>query len=467
METKILEPVEYKKIKKIIFEQKKNVFLCGIGGTGKSQVLLCIKRDSELKNIKCETTSTTGISAFNIRGQTIHRFSGIGIGTAGLDIIKKKIAKNVECVKRIKNCQLLILDEISMLGLKTFELIDKVFKHFRRSRLPFGGIQVIYTGDFLQLPPVADEFCFESNLWEELDFEVIKMKRPYRYLNMKNPKIGLKHFELLKRVRLGKHNKEDVKILKKREEAYHEYQKVINNPIKCIQEYSKTNKNICKIIEKYVDFETIVKPTMLFSTKVDTNMFNKNELDKIKEKEYIFNAKDSATDTEYEQELDIEDMKYYKENMDTFIPSKIILKEKAQVILVKNIDVDIGLSNGARGIILEIKMNEDNNPIVRVLFKHGITENIPICEFTDEFNKVKYTRKQIPLILGFATTIHKSQGMTLDYAIMDLGPSLFQEALGYVALSRVRELDGILISKLIASKIKANKRGLEFEDSID
>ena len=107
-----------------------------------------------------------------------------------------------------------------MLGLKTFELIDKVFKHFRRSRLPFGGIQVVISGDFLQLPPVGDEYCFESNLWEELDFEVIKMKRPYRYLNMKNPKIGLKHFELLKRVRLGNPTKEDIKLLKTREDAY-------------------------------------------------------------------------------------------------------------------------------------------------------------------------------------------------------------------------------------------------------
>ena len=247
----------------------------------------------------------------------------------------------------------------------------------------------------------------------------------------------------------------------------HEYKKVIDNPVKSISEYTKIKKNVCRIIEKFVDFESEIKPTMLFSTKVDTNAFNKNELDKIKEKEYVFIAKDYASNTETEEELDVEDMKYYKENMDTFIPNKIVLKEKAQVILVKNIDVEIGLSNGARGIVLEIKMNEDNTPIVKVLFKHGITENIPICDFTDEFNKIKYIRKQIPLILGFASTIHRSQGMTLDYASMDLGPSLFQEALGYVALSRVRELDGILLVKLIPSKIKANKRGLEFEESLN
>lgn len=102
-----------------------------------------------------------------------------------------------------------------------------------------------------------------------------------------------------------------------------------------------------------------------------------------------------------------------------------------------------------------------------IQFKHGITENITIEEFVNEDNKIKYIRKQIPLILGFASTIHRSQGMTLDYAIIDLGNTLFQEALGYVAISRVRELDGILIMKLMATKIKANKRALEFEESIE
>jgi ATP-dependent DNA helicase PIF1 len=463
MERKIPEPIEYKEIKRYVFEEKRNIFLTGLGGTGKSQALLCIKRDCELKGIICYTTSTTGISGYNIRGQTIHRFSGIGIADKGIEIILRKISKNKDCIKRLKDCQILILDEISMLGLNTFTIIDKVLKHFRKNKLPFGGVQLVLTGDFLKLPPIVDEYCFESDLWEKFNLKIIKMNRPYRYKSKK-------HFEMLKRIRLGKHTKEDVKILETRVKAFKEYEKVIQDPVKCIQEYSRINKNICKIISKYVNFESIVKPVRLYSTKVDVNTFNKNELDKLPGKEHIFIATDNAVSIKNGEELDIEDLKYHKEYMDTFISNKIILKENAQVILTKNLDVESGLSNGSSGIILSItygEINENKNPIIKVQFKHGITENITIEEFVNEDNKIKYIRKQIPLILGFASTIHRSQGMTLDYAIIDLGNTLFQEALGYVAISRLKTLDGILIMKLMATKIKANKRALEFEESIE
>src|SRR5579872_1788118 len=126
----ILEPKEYKqKIYKEVFINKRNIFLSGLGGTAKSQAILCIKRDSELKNKICNITSTTGISAINVNGQTIHRFSGIKLGDKPFSEITKNIAYyNKNCIKRIKECEILIIDEISMLGQRTFELIDKVFK---------------------------------------------------------------------------------------------------------------------------------------------------------------------------------------------------------------------------------------------------------------------------------------------------------------------------------------------------
>lgn len=472
IEEKIIEPIEYKEIKKYVFEEKRNILLHSMGGTGKSQVLLCIKRDCEKNGIICFTTSTTGISAFNIRGQTIHRYSGIGIADKGLDVIIRKISKNKDCIKRLKDTQILILDEISMLGVKTFDIIDRVLKHFRKSKLPFGGVQIILTGDMLQLQPIGDDFCFESDIWEKLDLKIFKMKRPYRYLstNLLKREQNLKHFEMLKRLRLGTQNKDDEKILQTRVKAYKEYEKVINNPDQCIHEYTKINKYLSKIVEKYVDFEGELKPTRLYSTRANTDEFNRQELDKLKTQLWTFSAIDSAIDARtgdmvYDNEL-IERNKPY---MDTFISSKIQLKEKAQVILTKNIDVDLGLTNGARGVIVSItKHNEnDKSPIVKVSFKHGLIQDITIADFKQEDGKIEFIRKQIPLILGFATTIHKSQGLSMDYAIIDLGSSLFQEALGYVAISRVRELDGILISKLMISKIKANKRAIEFEESIE
>lgn len=467
---KLQEPIEYKEIKKYVFEEKRNILLHSMGGTGKSQALLCIKRDCEQQGIICHTTSTTGISSFNIRGQTIHRFSGIGIGDKSLISTIKKISKNKDCIKRLKDTQILILDEISMLGVKTFDLISGVLKHFRQNKLPFGGVQLVLTGDVLQLQPIGDDFCFESDLWEKLNLKKIKMKRPYRYMSSDptKRKQNLKHFEMLKRLRLGTQTKEDEKVLQTRVKAYKEYEKVIEDPAKYMHEKTRINKSICKIIENYVDYEGELKPTRLYSTRFNTDQFNKEELGKLKTIQHTFIAVDSAIDMRTGDIIDDEDLiERNKPYMDTFISPKIELKEKAQVILTKNIDVDRGLTNGARGVIINISYGETKQPIVKVLFKHGLTEDITINEFKQEDGKIEFIRRQIPLILGFATTIHKAQGLSMDYAIIDLGYSLFQEALGYVAISRVRELEGILISKLMISKIRANKRAIEFEESIE
>lgn len=457
-EIKILEPKEYKEIYHHVFTKKRNVFLTGIAGTGKSQSILCIKRDSDKKRIKCDITSTTGISAINIKGQTIHRFSGIKTGERPLDQILKNIAyTNKECIKRIKECELLVLDEVSLLGKRTFELLDKVFKHFRKNKLPFGGIQIILTGDFLQLPPINDDFCFESEIWDQLDLQVIIMDTPYRYKS-------IEHYKMLKRIRLGNPTKNDIKILQSRADTYKIYENITEHPIESISEFTRLNKDLSKIIYKYLDLLNI-KPTRLFATKVNVNDYNMKELGELSTKEYTFKCKD---DIEQKNEsfdwYNDKIFKHYQEYMDTMVSNKIILKEKAQVILTKNLDVENGLSNGSRGVIVKIEISDD--PTIKVLFLNGQIVDIKYEDFIQEDKNYIFTRKQIPLILGFAITIHKSQGMSIDRVIMDLGPSLFQEALAYVSLSRVKTLDGILITKLFSSKIKANVRALEFEKFI-
>lgn len=459
-EIKIKEPKEYKEIYDHVFNKKRNIFLTGMAGTGKSQSILCIKRDCEKKGIKCDITSTTGISAININGQTIHRFSGIKTGDKPLDQILKNIAyTNKDCIKRIKECKLLILDEVGMLGKRNFEIINSVFKHFRKSRLPFGGIQIILTGDFLQLSPVNDDYCFESEVWDQLDLDYIIMDTPYRYKS-------LQHYEMLKRIRLGKPSKNDIKILQSRVHAYKIYEKMLEFPIETISEHTGFNKYISKIINNYLDLTNDIKPTRLFATKVNVNEYNTRELNELPTTEYTFKCiddieqKNECSDHYYNDKI----FKHYEEYMDTIVPRKIVLKEKAQVILTKNLDVEGGLSNGSRGIIEKIEMGE--NPKIKVLFLNGKTVDIEYEDFIHEDRNFIFTRKQIPLILGFAITIHKSQGMSLDLVIMDLGPSLFQEALAYVSLSRVKTLEGILITKLFPAKIKVNTRALEFENFI-
>lgn len=459
IEIKIQEPNEYPIIYNAVFNKKRNILIHSMAGTGKSQSILCIKRDADKKRIKCDITSTTGISAINIKGQTIHRFSGIKTGERPLDQILKNIAyTNKDCIKRIKECELLVLDEVGMLGKRTFELVDKVFKHFRKNKLPFGGIQVILTGDFLQLPPINDDFCFESEIWDQLNLQLIRMDTPYRYKS-------LEHYEMLKRIRLGKPTKNDIKILQSRVNVYKIYEKIIEYPIESISEFTKLNKDLSKIIYKYTDFSNNIKPTRLFATKVNVNDYNMKELNELSTKEYTFTCKD---DIEQKNEsfdyYNDKIFKHYQEYMDTVVPNKIILKEKAQVILTKNLDVESGLSNGSRGIIVKIDCSLSNDPTIKVLFLNGQTVDIKYEDFIQEDKNYIFTRKQIPLILGFAITIHKSQGMSIDRVIMDLGPSLFQEALAYVSLSRVKTLDGILITRLFPSKIKANTRALEFEE---
>jgi ATP-dependent exoDNAse (exonuclease V) alpha subunit len=435
----------YPELYKAIFKDRRNILISGIGGTGKTYSLNLIRNECQKVGIKCEVTSTTGTSAHAIKGNTIHRFSGIKLGTKPLATILADIKKKKDKVKGWKDIQILIIDEVSMLGAKTLKLINDVGQHIRYGGkimkdiknskhsveiLPFGGVQVIFSADFLQLPPVNDEFAFKSPVWEKLNLFNFRMVYPYRY-----PDIS--HFEMLSRFRTAQFTPEDVQILRTRVKEYEIYRQK----------------------ERWGQINEEIKPTRIYSLNRDVETVNMQELEKLEGDIVAYECNDVIIPKNKENHnFHVHE---YTEFLDTVAEREIYLKEKAQVMLTTNLDVESGLTNGSRGVVMSC---EDN--LIAVKFKNGETINITPYPYEHEDDEVIAVRHQFPLKLAWSYSIHKSQGATLDYAIIDLGTSLFCPALGYVALSRCRTLNGLYIVNIVPDKIKADPEALKFEEEL-
>jgi ATP-dependent DNA helicase PIF1 len=416
---------DYNLIKSSI-EKGRNIFLTGPGGVGKSFYINKLK--DEYKD-EIVLTSTTGVSSYNLKAMTIHSFTGIGVFKIGdkLDSIiqKMKKYKTYESTKtRVRKYSILVIDEVSMLGKGFLEIINQVLQSLRGNDRLFGGYQVIFTGDFMQLPPVNDKYCFKSSLWEEFDFNVIQLTKLYRF----NDDI---YSSILSRVRLGKNTKEDNQELFKRYFAYKDYLKNIEND-------GNDEKNDLKIT-----------PTFLYSRKVNVNDKNMEELDKNRNELLILKAMYS------------EKNKLCKVDFDK-LENNLYLKIGAQVMLTTNIDIESGLVNGSRGVVVKY-----NSGVLTVRFLNGMEMEFSRHQYTvEEDGKVMYKMDQYPFILAYALSIHKVQGCTLDYAIIDIGHSIFEENMSYVALSRVRNLKGLFLLNFQPYKIMPSKEALEFYESL-
>lgn len=434
----------------IVLNKKRNIFLSGAGGVGKSYLVVNIlKTEADRRQKMIAITSTTGVSALAIGGTTIFRWSGIKLGKESVSTICTRIRQNnKDCYKRWRDCKILVIDEISMLGMKIFECLDRVGQNICDNDIPFGGKQLIVAGDFLQLPPVQDTFSFNSETWDALDFRIFRMTQPKRYPDVE-------HFHMLMRIRVAQHTKEDIKKLYSRCDAYIDY------------------------IRKGGDKKERIKPTRIYSLKKDVEQHNLEELSKLPGKTLVYNAIDkfvSKRDIKSEEGLPSsegpqvkkgvdkisgKEIMEYTEFLDTIVDRQRLLKPGAQVMLTYNLDIELGLVNGSRGVVLSCDPDS-----VNVFFKNGMTNRISYHLYEFEDGKVKMMRYQLPLILAWGISIHKTQGATLDYCIMDLGPSIFAPGMGYVALSRVRTLDGLLLSSFEPKKIIADPYALEFERKI-
>lgn len=400
-----------------------NVFITGSAGTGKSVVIQFYReRNMIFKNIG--VTSTTGVSAIVIGGTTLHSYLGIGIGTDNVENLIRKINKNKKIKNRWKTIDVLIIDEISMLSPELFDKIEEIARKMRYIKnipdKPFGGIQLILTGDFLQLPVVKnDHFCFESKSWNNCIEKTIYLTEIVRQND--------KSFQnILNEIRFGFISTEAKKILNSR-----------------IGIKLKNDKGI--------------KPTRIYTTNVSVDMLNEDELNKLENEEGLF---------EYEMNYDFYDYnlttcdknrlieKYTKSCL---APDKLLLCRGAQVMLLANLDIEHGLANGSRGIVIDFI---ENIPIVR--FMNGQEKIMEYYSWDiKEGEDVIMRINQIPLKLAWAFTIHKSQSITLDYAEIDLG-NMFTYGQAYVGLSRVKNIEGLSIIEINYGKIQAHPKAIEY-----
>ena len=421
--------------------QGENIFITGPGGSGKSELIKKINNHAftHFKNI--QVTALTGCAAvlLNCKAKTIHSWSGIGLGNGSIEELIKKVKSNKYSKAVWKNTHTLIVDEVSMLSLKLFDTLNIIGKKIRENNKPFGGIQVIFSGDFFQLPPVGDKgepdtqrFCFESEDWNNV-------------------------FQSSCQIQLKK-------IFRQTDETY----STILNQIR----EGKIKKKSCELLSQYVgrkpDANLVAEPTKLFPTRQKVDSINTGKMSLLTTEEREFKIK-YLKDVEMTKMDRVNRANFSEKDIQVeldFIANNLIcekdikVKIGAQVMCVINIPSDTGLDicNGSQGVITGFC---EITGCPRVKFNYGgemvMTRNVWA---SDKIPGIGVA--QIPLILAWALTIHKSQGATLDAAEIDVGSGIFECGQTYVALSRVKSLEGLYLSSFDVQKVKINKKVKEF-----
>lgn len=464
------------------FRQGENIFITGPGGTGKTFLIKTLveifnkESISPLLELGDETTTTTnnrkkpsnkypeiqvcaltGCAAIllDCNATTLHSFSGIGLANNSADVVVDRVCNNRTKKAKWKRVKCLIIDEVSMLSLKIFNILDSIGRKAKsRPNIPFGGIQLVCSGDFFQLPPVGDDndpettqFCFESSAWN-LTFppesNQVVLRTIYRQQDDK-------YINLLNRIRIGKITKKD---------------------IACLEECLTTNKAnsndavLTKILPRRADVEFINRREYNKLNPENEKVYRTSRLDldleaKLEAKpELLKNIDTQSIERDADREIEYE---YLTKNI---MPAQEIrLRIGAMVMCIINLDMEKGIVNGSQGRV--IGFNESMSPIIK--FNNGVIMPIHPHTWTSEkINNVGV--KQIPLIYAWAITIHKSQGLSLDSALIDIGTQIFEYGQTYVALSRIRSLDGVYLQSFNYRKIKVNptvKRFYDMLDSID
>lgn len=381
-----------------LLKMGKNIFLTGAAGSGKTYLLNQYINYLKDHNVWVAITASTGIAATHLRGTTIHSWSGIGVKDALTEHDLEKLLINKRIKRNYKKCSVLIIDEISMLHKHHLDMIDTIARHLLNNDQPFGGIQVVVCGDFFQLPPVTrgveeKQFAFEASAWNTGNFHVCYLHEQHRQGN--DPLL-----DVLNDIRsgtAGEHTKVPLRTRYKKEP------------------------------------EGLTKATKLYSRNINVDAINEHELATIqsKEKTYTMITKGFSAMVEGIKKscLALERLK---------------LKIGAEVMFIKN-DTQGRYVNGTQGIVIGFDAQE-GWPIVKTYGHKTITVLPEEWKFEDN-GSVLAILTQVPLRLAWAITIHKSQGMTLDAAEVDLGDA-FEPGMGYVALSRVRSLSGLKLMNL-------------------
>lgn len=421
-------------------ENGQNILLHGPGGTGKSHIVRALASHFTRQGKIVRVTATTGIAAINlsvpalgIAGSTLHAWAGVGLGDAPPEKLAARVRHDERSRKRWLETDILIIDEVSMLGASFFDKLDFVGRNIRKTPdKAFGGLQIIFSGDFLQLPPVNDKWAFQGMIWPDLNLTPFILETSKRY------KGDDEWFNLLLRVRRHQFTPQDIKFLQSRVKAYQDY---------LLSPESKDDKT--------------VKPTMLYSRKIDVEYQNDVELQKLPGSPTPFPSYDDFVALNKHAKAD-----HYMKPLDDAIPNMIQLKPGAQVMLKANLDIKAGLANGSRGVVLKIT-GKGPEGSVEVKWVNGSVTTVTAHTWMQEDKDGKATRTQIPLILAWSLTVHRCQGSTLDFAICDLGPSVFMEGQAYVAVSRVTSSKGLFLLEFYPPSLKTSEDALAYVDSLE
>jgi ATP-dependent DNA helicase PIF1 len=452
-----------------------NIFITGPGGSGKSALIQKINEHSRRTQKEIHVCALTGCAAvlLNANATTIHSWAGIGLGNGTIEQLILKIKANKYSKKMWKQTEVLVVDEVSMLSLKLFDALNQIGKALRGNNRPFGGIQLVFSGDFYQLPPVGNKedintmrFCFESDDWNSIfhrdcQIQLIKIFRQKE----------ASYTSLLNQVREGKIKRKSYELLLSRTS-------LLGNPL-----LEKVEQNFVPFFQKGVEigkqpltggdpFRTGAPPvvvTKLFPTKNKVDTINKTEMAALTGEEIEYKMKFKTdpekkgryTENEIQYELD-----YLSNNL--ICEKSLKMKVGAQVMCIVNIQPEKGsgtgleVCNGSQGIITSFcplsgcPRVKYNNGREMVMTRHcWASEKIPGIGVL-----------QIPLILAWALTIHKSQGATLDAAEIDVGSGIFECGQTYVALSRVKSLAGLFLSSFDITKIRINKKVKDYYDAL-
>lgn len=457
---------EQQQVLDLVIHHRKSVFFTGPAGTGKSVLMRAIIAEMKKKWARdperLSVTASTGLAACNIGGMTLHSFAGIGLGKEDVPTLVKKIRRNAKAKTRWLRTSTLIIDEVSMVDGELFDKLAQIARTIRNNGRPWGGIQLVITGDFFQLPPVPDggkkdaKFAFEAATWNTSIDHTIGLTQVFR---QRDPDFA----NMLNEMRLGRITEDTVRTFKD--------------------------------LQRPLNFTDGLEVTELFPTRQEVERSNESRLRNLPGATYHYEAADTGDPTMRERLL---------ANM--MAPKAMDLKKGAQVMLIKNMDDT--LVNGTLGRVVgfmneatfevwgghnsigdeaeeadarskkkikafsrDIENIKDNKeyPVVRFNALDGTHREL-LCVPEDwkvelPTGEVQASRKQLPLILAWALSIHKAQGQTLERVKVDLG-KVFEKGQAYVALSRAVSKQGLQVLRFDKNKVMAHPRVIQFYNKL-
>jgi DNA replication protein DnaC len=426
---------QQKKVFNLAVTNKESLFFTGSAGTGKSFLLKRIISSLRLYHGEEDIaiTATTGIAAEKIGGVTLNSFAGIRLGDSPIEDMIRMVKHSEQARRRWQVIKYLLIDEVSMLSGELFDKLELISRIMRDNSQDFGGLTLILSGDFFQLSPISGKYLFEALEWKNCVKHNIQLAKVHRQEEGKL-------IEILNKLRLGEISDEDSEFLRQLSRA-----------------------------PDYPDDG--IKPTLLYATNEETKKINDSEIEKIPSSPFFYQAIDWENSSGR--------LKAFENSL---IPSNLCLKFGAQVMLIKNLSEN--LVNGSQGVVIGfqkknceisqyVKRDDKNSkfskknysfalPIVR--FANGVEKIIEPTEWTVEtpINRiVRASRQQIPLILSWAITIHKSQGQTIERLKVDCR-KIFATGQLYVALSRATSIKYLQIVNFRKDRILCDEKVKDF-----